>query len=439
MWRRVITYTIVCLAVMFLSTTALFHTARGPLAPPPSAEPVQISVSPSTLITAQETQVRFQVTGELTAKSITAQVSELSFRQELDAGNLKGGVTAQIAAARPGIYHVQILAEGREIARVPITVGIGAELGAGPRPALAVTAGKPRLDATHANMFVIPVYAVAQTARANRKVPKPADRDVKVLFRGEGVPAGLSTVIPRGSARSDPANLPFDPGSSYAVTAHAPGHAESEPLSLAWKDHQGLLDLHAEPAEMTRYATPSTTAEVTVYLKHGGLLVRPPRPVKVLANHPPDVTGPSSIELSPRDGDGAWEARAVRTVRDASIEFVEPAAGLRTSVKISFLFPTLMILEALVCGVLGVAAARRGDLLNQTRVKIVFEVAAAAIGGALLYASAVQEWIPFVVKSSDLVGWIPAATVGVVGGYGGEGTFQGIMKLLKLFGSSPTP
>ncbi len=118
-------------------------------------------------------------------------------------------------------------------------------------------------------------------------------------------------------------------------------------------------------------------------------------------------------------------------MKGAEIEFVEPVTGLTGSSKLAFAFPTMLLAAAALAAIAGVAAARRSALLKQGFGWVALELVAAATGGLLMYGVVLLGWIPWVVASSNLIGAAPASLIGIIGGYGGEGTFQLILKALK--------
>jgi uncharacterized membrane protein YeaQ/YmgE (transglycosylase-associated protein family) len=160
-------------------------------------------------------------------------------------------------------------------------------------------------------------------------------------------------------------------------------------------------------------------------------LLKPPRTLKIAANRPQGISGPSAIDLTPDPGIASWQGSSARTVNGAIVEFVETSTGLKASSRLAFDFPGWLLFVAALAGIGGVLAARRAGLFQQGRTFALLEILAAVIGSVLLYLALVLGWVPGVADTPSLIGWLPALLIGIIGGYGGEGTFQFVMKAVN--------
>ncbi|MCG8457850.1 MAG: hypothetical protein MI919_16360, partial [Holophagales bacterium] len=113
--------------------------------------------------------------------------------------------------------------------------------------------------------------------------------------------------------------------------------------------------------------------------------------------------------------------------------FAAPDLGLETPVDVRFHPPWRFLVIAGVLGLLGVAVARRKKLLEQKKLALAFELLTAVAGGLLLYVAFLTEWLP---TPGLLLGELPAAAVGILGGYLGEGVFQLVSRRLRIPGEN---
>lgn len=388
-----------------------------------------LSIEPSSVVVARQTTVQFRGTVNDGTPALSLEIPQLDFRRAVTSRQLTQGMSVSVIPNQLGTFPVHLVSAGRHLASTWFTVAVPVELGPRRLGTLALQTDAPRPDTQH--FFVIPLHVVTQALRGERRqtlAAKVTDRDLPVTIHYDGS-FELTSVVPAGRAQHAVAQLPFRPGSEYTVSATAEGYRESEPLRLSWDDYDELLTLHVEQHTTTPHAFPAS-AEISIYLTHRGRLFTPPQALPVLVSLGTDLVGPPSITIPESTGIGRWKGRATQP-HEQTVAFVEPTTGLKTSARLTFVFPWSSLLIGMIAAILGLLAARRTLLFRQPTSALVLEVLSGVTGAVLMYLVLLQEWIPWIGAAPTLVGWPAALCIGVLGGYSGDGTFRLVLKGLK--------
>ncbi len=208
------------------------------------------------------------------------------------------------------------------------------------------------------------------------------------------------------------------------------GNATPASLTLSWRNHgPKALKLKVSPPEANGYATPLSPIHLFAHVELDEQRLLPGRDLPMLASASEKLTvEPTDASLG---AGGLPIALTVLSHQDGeeTLTLQMPDLDLETQVTVRFRRPYLFLGLAALFGVLGVIAARRRQLFEQRKGALTLELLAAAIGGALLYAAFLMQWLP---TPGFLVAALPASAVGVVGGYAGDGVFQVLLKVMGL-------
>ncbi|MEM8930088.1 MAG: hypothetical protein AAGE94_02870 [Acidobacteriota bacterium] len=277
--------------------------------------------------------------------------------------------------------------------------------------------------------FEVPVYAVATILGADGTIGyTQADAATTLTVRVDGKVLG-ELVVDRLRTRSEETlAVPLRRDGSVAVEVVAPDGAATQ-LALDWTTFgpQGL-ELIVLPGEGEAFSTPLSPLTFAIYARDEHGLLRPTGGLPILVDPPQGIDlEPATLRLEGEDP-ARLTARAHRAAQGDLVVSI-PDLEISQRVPVHFRTPWTFLGVAAILGLIGVAVARRGQLLDQTKVALAFELLAAAAGGTLLYTAFLSQWLP---APGALLGELPAGAVGILGGYLGDGVFQVLAKRIGV-------
>lgn len=281
-----------------------------------------------------------------------------------------------------------------------------------------------KVDGEYSSRVFLSAYRKAGDRERSVRVDEPTrlilrDEERRLTPQAVVLPAGRSFV------EAEPAEL--RPGTRYRLRVESPSGALSEPEPVDWETHGPDLELRLV-YQSEAYATSGTPAFLRAYLTEDG------RQSPGTAAEELSVSSSDGLTLEPLklDEQGTWSTAAYAGGgRDgATVDFTHIDWDLASTATLDFHYPWWRLILAVAMGLVGVLLARQRALFDQSKAAIAIEVLISLAAAGTLYAVLVAGWIPSSLKLPFLVDWVPAAVIGLIGGYAGETVFQVLVKRL---------
>lgn len=295
----------------------------------------------------------------------------------------------------------------------------------------------PRPDGA---MVCVPIFATAWRQHRNQDVPVRVRQQVDFELRDEArklAPGRLS--IAAEETVSGEACVPLRPGDSFKLRAYpdVDGGEPTEPLEVSWAANGPKLRLATEAPTEPQIAGQQTPIKIAVWVEDEAAQWSLPRPIEIqvsVADNKIAIDPPSFVLQGSETG--STLLRSTVTLATA-VQLFAPELGLKQPVQIKFRYPTEYLITATLSALVGILVARRKQLLAQSRVALVIELIVALGAGFLVYMGMVNGWLPALF---NYVGHSAAIGIGLLGGYVGEGVFQGFAAILrKVFPPAGNP
>lgn len=421
------------------------------LLPRDKAADLSVKIRPSTFEVERRQAFTLQAVRDFEkCFELTGEIKELGYKQEFTSAELLHGVRSEINPLKAGIFQLRFYCYGEaEMGSVPLAVAV--------RPKIAINFGHP----TGPRTSIAFVLAAGKVVYGNdgfelpisihsvlRAVDKKGTKDVPYLLEEATTfsvmdekgnlqrPIGLT--IPAGSSLSLPMTIPFSIQSDYTLVAfQKSARRQSNPLDLKWSTQGAKISLEVFPKALTVYASPLSSRSAKLFLESDGEKLSPSSALDVLVQAPLGVNSnpKDTIAISPKAPIGTYTVSGGGGSAILQAAFLEPSLGISSTLNIKVTSIRWFLVIALLTGLVGVVVGRGFDLFTERGLRLFLSFLAAAVAGWLLYLLLVMRWIHPSFIDESILDYVPAAFIGIIGGYMGLGIFKAAAGALNLTGS----
>ncbi|HET6844608.1 MAG TPA: hypothetical protein VFK06_23415 [Candidatus Angelobacter sp.] len=397
---------------------------------------VVIQLRPATLTVEQQNIFTIKAVGDIEPYCylITGEIKELGFKREFTRQEILRGIKLTINPRKTGTFRLRFGCREHEISSVPLTVVLPGSTLENSQLTWILDAGKAIYGS---NGFELPVFIRSVENHGKTEVPHSlsASAIFSVSDQKGNLMHPIELVIPANGAISTPVAIPFSAHSDYSLVAFQKASGrQSNSLKVNWTTHGPKLDLSIYPRTLEVYAAPISTRSAELYIESDGQRISPSETIDIL------LQAPLGVISDPKDKLSISASNPVATYRVSGgggggvvkAAFREPLLGIDKALEIKVLSIRLFLLLAFCTGLVGVACGRGVSLFTERGVRLFISLVTASVAGWLLYLLLIMRWIQPPNMDESIVDYVPAAFIGIVGGYIGLGTFKVAASLFQL-------
>jgi hypothetical protein len=395
-----------------------------------------------------EKQTRFTLTAKADSNDlgdicprITGTVDKLGYKREFTPKELVDGVASELNPKMTGNFNLQLSCDEQEIGTARFSVVLPPRTVAPQNVSWVLDAG----DVVEGeNGFELPIFMRAEAQVEKRASPYAVESDkvFNVADKAGNLATPIELTIPKNNAIGAPKRIPFSLKSKHSLVAYekATGRT-SNVLDASWANRGSKLDLSVYPTEIQVYSVPISSARALVYLTTNGIGFLPQDKIDILVKPPLGLKSEPSdkLILSGENKETTYTVSGGGRAGVFETKFMEPELGVDAALKIHVITTGWFFSLALLMGLVGVACGRGLDLFKEKGRELAISLGAATVAGGLLYCSLVMKWITSSRIDASILDYVPAAFIGIIGGYLGLGIFKIVIGALGLTSPANKP